>query len=152
MLFSCNNIHVPYFYLYEYNLMVDLYVFICGFVYIYLKINMIDVESTVATVSTRHNCYVYELYVSPGKRHCSRIRAFNGEHLSRGWPVFLIVRMSFKWAGIMATICDGGVYTAPWYVKEKKRKRGIKSRARYHTLSTRFLPDRAVTKDCITGC
>lgn len=84
--------------------------------YINLKINTIDVESTVAAVSTRHNCYVYELYVSSGKRYCSRIRTFNGEHLSRGWPVFLIVRMSLKWAGIMAAICDGGVYTAPRYV------------------------------------
>lgn len=84
--------------------------------YIYLKINTIDAESTVAAVSTRHNCYVYELYVSPGKRHCSRIRTFNGEHLNRGWPVFLIVRMSLKWAGIMAAVCDGGVYTAPRHV------------------------------------
>lgn len=98
---------------YKYNLLVHLCTWIC--VCIYLKINTIDVESTVAAVSTRHNCYVYELYVSPGKRHCSKIRTFNGEHLSHGWPVFLIVRMSLKWAGIMAAIYDG-VYTAPRHV------------------------------------
>lgn len=46
----------------------------------------------------------------------AKFRTFNGEHLSHGWPVFLIVRMSLKWAGIMAAIRDGGVYTAPRHV------------------------------------
>jgi len=39
-----------------------------------------------------------------------------GERSSRGWPVFLIVRMSLKWAGIMAAVCDGGVHIALRYV------------------------------------
>lgn len=111
MSFSYNNILVPYFYLNVIYWLTYACTWICT--YICLKTDAIDVDSTVAAVNTRLNCYVYELYVSPGKRHCSRIRAFNGEHLSRGWPVFLIVRMSFKWAGIMAAICDGGIYTAP---------------------------------------
>lgn len=103
-------------------------------------------ENIVAAVSTWHNCYVYELYVSPGMKHCSRIRTFNGEHLSRGWPVFLIVRMSLKWVGIMGRYmrrrCIHRATVRIW----KKRKRSIKSRARYHTLSARFLRTRLQQK------
>lgn len=82
--------------------------------------------------------------------NCSRIRTFNGEHLSRGWSVFLIVRMSLKRVGIMATICGGGTYTVRSGIKKKKKKKREKerevARARYHTLSVRFLRTRLQQK------
>ena len=117
--------------------------------YIYLKINTIDVKNIVAAVSTRHNCYIYELYVNPSmRRHHSRIRTFNGERGTLKPRVACVphcphvAQMGWNNGPLYAT----AMYIPSYGTYKKKRKRSIKSWARYHTLSVRFLRTRLQQK------